>query len=136
MSQSHDFPCPCGSDKPYAKCCRQYHKGASPERAEALMRSRYSAYALNLPNYIIKTTHPENPGYIKNQSEWEEELLSFSESTNFEKLDVIEVEDGEEMSFVTFTAHLKHDGKDASFTEKSRFKRVDDRWLYLDGEFV
>ena len=32
-----------------------------PPTAEALMRSRYSAYNKGLVQYVVDTTHPENP---------------------------------------------------------------------------
>jgi SEC-C motif-containing protein len=44
-------PCPCGAAAGYAACCGRWHAGASqglaPD-AQALMRSRYSAYVLGL----------------------------------------------------------------------------------------
>ena len=51
-------PCPCQSSLEYNLCCGRYHKGklAAPT-AEALMRSRYSAYSLQLGRYLFKTWH-------------------------------------------------------------------------------
>lgn len=40
--------CPCHSQKCYEECCKRYHEGAAAENALILMRSRYSAYALQL----------------------------------------------------------------------------------------
>ena len=57
--------CPCGSKTKYKKCCAIYHKGAVPKTALLLMKSRYSAYAVNNSAYIVKTTHPNNPDYHK-----------------------------------------------------------------------
>jgi len=54
-------PCLCCSGKEYAACCQPLHEGALPADALALMRSRYNAYALQLPRYILQTTHPDNP---------------------------------------------------------------------------
>ena len=54
-----EAPCPCGSGKPLAACCGQYlDGGAWPETAEALMRSRYTAYALGNYPWLVETTHP------------------------------------------------------------------------------
>lgn len=50
--------CPCGSGQHYPDCCGQYHAGMPAPTAEALMRSRYSAYALKKVDYIINTTWP------------------------------------------------------------------------------
>jgi SEC-C motif-containing protein len=54
-------PCPCGSGE-YAACCGRLHSGAEiAASAEALMRSRYSAYVLGLESYLLATWHPR-PG--------------------------------------------------------------------------
>ena len=60
--------CPCNSGKKYSNCCKTLHDGVFPESALSLMRSRYSAYALQKSEYIIHTTHPDNPNYEKNHS--------------------------------------------------------------------
>lgn len=128
--------CPCHSGKKYQECCGNYHAGALPENALALMRSRYSAYALGNAEYIIATTHPENPVFTSDQQGWKKNILEFSKNTRFEGLKVEEFIDGTEVAFVTFTAVLRQNGQDATFTEKSRFFRVGGRWLYRDGEMT
>ncbi|GAB4231722.1 MAG: YchJ family protein [Chlamydiales bacterium] len=123
-------PCPCCSGKTYRNCCESYHKGCNPPDALALMRSRYSAYALNLPDYIIATTHPSNEHYCSEQEHWKNTISQFSIHTNFEKLEVQSFIRGDSVAFVTFTARLKQNLRDASFTEKSRFEIHDGKWLY------
>ena len=54
------LPCPCGHPAAYAACCGRYHAGAlhlSAPTAEALMRSRYSAFVLGLNDYLLATWH-------------------------------------------------------------------------------
>jgi len=56
--------CPCESGKPYSKCCEVYHLDTPAPTAEALMRSRYSAYALAdqnpaLIDYLLQSWHPD-----------------------------------------------------------------------------
>ena len=54
-------PCPCGSGAPYADCCGRWHAGPlhlQAPSAEALMRSRYSAFVLARPDYLLATWHP------------------------------------------------------------------------------
>lgn len=97
------------------------------------MRSRYSAYALKKPDYIIETTHPDNPSYHSNKNEWRESILFFCKNTEFCGLKVIEFLEGNLEAFVTFNAHLFQDSEDVSFTENSRFVKVKDRWLYRSG---
>lgn len=128
--------CPCGSGSLYTDCCGKYHQGAVPENALALMRSRYSAYALDLPDYIMATTHPLNPSYDKDTLRWRSSIKEFSRHTKFENLTIINFEDVVDAAFVTFRATLSQQGKDVSFTEKSRFEKINNRWLYHSGEFI
>ena len=51
--------CPCQSGQTYAACCAPLHQGARQAvDAEALMRSRYSAYVRCDIDYIVATTVP------------------------------------------------------------------------------
>jgi SEC-C motif domain protein len=53
--------CPCGTGSDYGQCCERWHKGLALGQGaptpEALMRSRYSAYALRLHDYLMATWH-------------------------------------------------------------------------------
>jgi len=57
--------CPCGGgaeNLPYSRCCKPFHKGeAYPQDCVTLMRSRFTGYAKGEGEYVVKTTHPENP---------------------------------------------------------------------------
>ncbi|NGX39934.1 MAG: hypothetical protein KR126chlam1_01274 [Chlamydiae bacterium] len=126
--------CPCHSGKSYQACCVPLHrKERLPESAEQLMRSRYSAYALQLPEYIMDTTHPENPTYLEDRSPWQIEILKFCKETTFTGLDILSTENRDDEAFVTFFAHLIQNNLDVSFQEKSRFLKEDGRWLYRSG---
>ena len=124
--------CPCGSKKKYKKCCYIYHKGALPKDALTLMKSRYSAYAVGDANYIIRTTHPNNCDYSTDIDKWKSEIKEFCKNTEFKRLEILEFIDGENEAFVTFKAYLNN----GYMIEKSRFLKVDNRWLYVDGEFL
>jgi SEC-C motif domain protein len=128
--------CPCRSDKPYKECCQHYHDGFPPENALCLMRSRYSAYALQLADYIIKTTHPQNPLFNPNKEAWKRDILAFSQSTRFDGLTIVNFTDGERDAQVTFTVYLLSSGANISFTEKSLFKKEGPWWLYYTGEHL
>jgi SEC-C motif-containing protein len=131
MKISPNAPCPCHSGKKYKQCCQPYHKGILPATALLLMRSRYSAYALGLADYIIKTTHEENPDFTTDTAKWRESILEFCRTTRFEGLRIIGFIDGENEAFVTFEAHLSH----GIMREKSRFLKENGRWLYESGDF-
>lgn len=102
--------CPCGSGLPYKACCKVYHDGKElPESAEALMRSRYSAYAKKLVKYIVDTTHPENPlakstTDNNSPSALEKDVKATCDKINWEKLKVLECRDGSSANeaYVTF----------------------------------
>ena len=117
----------CGSGKKYKKCCALFHKGALPKNGLALMKSRFSAYAVGDIRYIIKTSSNEKSNEL--------ELKEFSKNCEFKKLDILEFIDGETEAFVTFKATIFCQGIDNSFTEKSKFVKRDNRWFYDSGEF-
>jgi len=113
--------CPCRSGKTYKRCCRLWHSGGLAPTPEALMRSRYSAYALGHVDYVLRTQTPAPP---------REQVEAFARNTRFLRL-VVEAAEG---STVTFTATLEQGGQDASFRERSSFENIDGAWLYTTGE--
>lgn len=121
--------CPCCSGLDYRHCCKPYHMGAAAPTALALMRSRYSAYALGLAEYIMQTTHPKNPRYQKNLKKWEEEILQFSRSTQFIKLEI----EGFGEDWVAFIATMMQESRSTFLKEKSQFEKLNGKWLYLSG---
>ena len=131
MKISANTLCPCHSGKKYKQCCQPYHKGILPANAMLLMRSRYSAYALEMAEYIMKTTHPANPDFLPNGAEWKESILSFCRSTHFSGLKILEFMGGENEAFVTFEAKLG----EYTMKEKSHFLKEDGKWLYESGDF-
>lgn len=125
--------CPCTSGKNYSQCCKRLHDGAFPESALSLMRSRYSAYALHQPAYIIRTTHPDNPHYQENETQWISEILHFCQNTQFLKLEILEVIEGTKESYVTFNAHLPQNHQKKELIEKSYFVKMGKQWFYRDA---
>lgn len=52
--------CPCGSSRGLDACCGVFHDGHTPApTAEALMRARYSAYALRRVDFLLASWHPD-----------------------------------------------------------------------------
>ena len=134
MTKDENFLCPCSSGKTYQKCCAIYHEGKEPETVVALMRSRYSAYALNNVDYIVRTTHPRHPAVSENLNLWKEEILKFSLNTDFEGLEILDSKELPDRATVVFIARLNQEGEDATFTERSFFAKVDGKWLYVNGD--
>ncbi len=135
MKFSSNYLCPCGSKKKYKKCCKIFHNGSNPSNAKELMKSRYSAYAVNNAKYIINTTHKDNSDYLIDKRTWKKNIQDFINETNFKSLEVLEFIDGLEVAFVTFKANIYINSKDSSFTEKSKFVKKNGKWLYLSGDF-
>ena len=100
------------------------------------MKSRFSAFAVLIADYIIFTTHENNSDYISDLKSWNQDIMNFSKNTRFERLEILDFIEGEVESFVTFKATLFQDNTDISFIEKSRFLKVEDKWLYIDGQFI
>jgi len=45
------------------ECCGPYHQGKDPEDASTLMRARFSAYVLDLADFVISTTSKQGTTY-------------------------------------------------------------------------
>lgn len=127
-------PCPCGSKNNYQLCCHPFHSGAIPKTALELMKARYSAYVLNIPSFIIKTTHPASPQYEHDLAIWTEEISSFSLHSIFEGLEIVDHKEQDSLAIVTFIAHMKQKEQDATFTEKSYFEKKYGQWFYKNGQ--
>lgn len=118
--------CPCGSGSAYAACCGPLHEGAPASTAEALMRSRYSAYSLGLLDHVFRTWHPRTrpdsvdpvPGLT-----W----------IGLEVLEVVDGGPGDETGVVEFRARFDEGLGERSMRERSRFERRAGRWVYVDG---
>lgn len=127
-------PCPCYSDKSYGECCEPFHKKAlHAPTAEALMRARYSAYALGEIDYLIitlplmdrKNFDRKSAKLWSEQSEWQGlEILSSKESTNGDK------------ATVEFVAKYKIQDEEIKHHEIGKFQKSGDRWFFLDGKVV
>ncbi len=130
-----EFDCPCCSGKTYQLCCSSYHQGKrEPDTALALMRSRYSAYALNNADYILRTTHPRHPRHSQNVDKVKQEIMHFSLQTDFQKLEIVDFKEQADKATVVFIAYLEQNDRDATFTEKSFFSKVNGHWLYVNGD--
>jgi SEC-C motif-containing protein len=133
MKISVNSPCPCGSGKKYKKCCQIYHKGALAPNALTLMKSRYSAYYVGEVNYIIKTTHVDNPLYEEDKVRWKKELEIVSRETIWQNLKIIEFKEiGDNKSSVSFIASFEG-GK---IEEKSFFVKEQGVWKYYNYEIL
>ena len=125
--------CPCGSKAHYEMCCGMYHNnpGTAPT-AEALMRSRYSAFALQNFDYIAKTQNlKEDTGQTA------DEIQDSNGATQWVQLEIIATEDGgpkDKTGMVEFAAHFKEGSNTGRLSERSLFEKKNGQWLYISGE--
>jgi len=130
MRLSANKPCPCHSGRKTKSCCGPVLAGAPAVSPEALMRSRFTAYATGNVRHIIETTHPEGPHHQPNLKLWTHQIQRFCDEYAFHGLTIHTA--GEELTrgWVKFTAHLSATDQDASFTEHSLFIKQQNQWLY------
>ncbi|CEA09530.1 hypothetical protein BN1051_02900 [Arthrobacter saudimassiliensis] len=118
--------CPCLSGEDYPSCCGRFHAGAPAPTAEALMRSRYSAFALGDSGYLLQTWHPDT----------RPRDLDLDPDLQWRRLDVLGTAAGGPLDTegtVHFKAYWRAPEGRGVQEENSRFLRLDGRWYYLDG---
>ena len=119
-------------------CCGRWHagllRGEHAPTPEALMRSRYSAYALaqgrgtalpSLLEYLRKTWHPST-------APRDLELGPM----NWVGLDVLHREASGDTAVVEFVAHHRSTAAEGKLHEVSRFVRETGVWLYVERHGV
>lgn len=111
-------------------CCGAYISGpAKPATAEALMRSRYTAYTQRNDEYLLRTWHPDTRPH--------DEPPSDDANTVWTGLEILRTEAGAEndqRGIVEFVARCEVRGTPSQLHEISHFCHEDGEWLYLDGE--
>lgn len=121
--------CPCGSQLPFAACCQPVlddHRLAAT--AEALMRSRYSAFVRQHEPHILASWHPRTRPKSLNFADHQVVWLG---------LDIHGCEAGtseDDSGTVEFTTSYLENGQLCRLREKSEFLQEDGLWLYLRGE--
>ena len=130
----------------YQDCCQPYHDGllnneadkidgAKPDSAERLMRTRYSAFVLIKPEYIVKTTLPAQQNLLDIQA-----IESWAKETDWAGLEIITHTPklGKRHAQVEFKAYFKTSNELQAHHELSAFVKVTDkanndvRWYFLD----
>ena len=120
--------CFCGNSISFEDCCEPYIKGIKKApTAEALMRSRYSAFATGAADYLVNTTH-----ISKRRFHNKRDILAWSHANKWIKLEVLASTE----TTVTFKAYyLDENLKAQVHYEHSTFKLENDNWFYVDGEY-
>lgn len=124
--------CPCGSGLMYPSCCDRFISGREqPDSAEALMRSRYTAYTQANTDYLVATWHPRQRAGLKPEA-----LRDSAQATDWQKLEILSSEGkgAATTGTVEFKAWFRQAGQLAALHERSRFVREGSQWFYVDGQ--
>ena len=123
--------CPCDSIVSYKLCCGRYHKGnIKAPTAEALMRSRYTAYAMGKAQYLYKTWHEKTRPSLSSLRESDPQKLI--------ALKIISTQAGGEhdlkgmVEFIASSESTDPEQPIYQHREKSLFIKVKEQWLYID----
>ena len=134
----------------YKDCCQPYHDsllseganeeadksdGVKADSAERLMRSRYSAFVLVKPEYIVRTTLPAQQKLLDIQA-----IESWAKETDWAGLEIVAhiPKLGKRHAQVEFKAYFKTNEDLQAHHELSAFVKVTDkvnnnsRWYFLD----
>jgi SEC-C motif-containing protein len=127
--------CPCGSEKLYDDCCGPFlARTAQPQTAEALMRSRYTAYTRGDVDYVLETLAPEQQGDVDRES-----TEQWSKQSEWLGLEILSTEAGQAsdtQGVVEFLARYKVRGTAVAHRERATFRKQGERWLFVDGEQI
>ena len=116
--------CPCNPNKKYSDCCLKAHQNIhSVTSAEALMRSRYSAFVLANIDYLQKSHHSST----RPSKREKKEILAWTKSVNWLKLEVLKTTE----TTVEFKAFFMENGSIDVIHENSLFCKENDHWVYL-----
>lgn len=128
--------CFCGSGDTFEQCCKPIIDGTQPaSTAQALMRSRYSAYVIVASQYLIDSTHiSQRANYSK------ADIEAWAKESHWQKLEIIDCKKGlsdDSIGEVEFKAYYK-DSKNTLqiHHERSVFKKENGDWFYVSGTII
>lgn len=135
--------CPCQTHAEtkmaYATCCEPFHLGnTTPQTAEQLMRSRYSAYVLQDIDYIVATSVPAQQQLLDVQA-----ITSWAKQTDWAGLQILKhnAKVGKRHAIVEFKAFFNTAEGIQAHHELSAFVRIIDKtehakstakWYFID----
>jgi SEC-C motif-containing protein len=122
--------CPCGSGGTYAACCEPFIEGkAQSPTAEALLRSRYSAFTRKKVDYILATHHSSTRGEVSRES-----VQAWADRAEWVGLEVLGREAGgpsDDEGVVRFVARYRERGAVVNHAEDARFAREEGAWRFV-----
>ncbi|SNR52185.1 YchJ family protein [Lutibacter flavus] len=123
--------CPCSIEKKYSDCCKKAHQNiGSVSSAEALMRSRYSAFVLANIEYLQKSHHSKTRPLKKEKRDIEK----WTKSVKWLKLEVLNTTKdttNDSTGTVEFKAFFMENGNINVIHENSKFVKENNHWVYV-----
>ncbi|MGP9538924.1 YchJ family protein [Brachybacterium sp. AOP43-C2-M15] len=127
-----DARCPCGSGDDFGTCCgpvlRQERRAGT---AQALMRSRYTAFAVRDLEHLLRSWHPSTA------PDRDDLAASLEQEVRWLRLEIRGTSAGgpfDDAGTVEFVAISRSPQGRQVQRENSRFVREGGAWLYVDGE--
>ena len=127
--------CPCCSGRAYEECCEPLLLGRTQAAtAEALMRSRYSAYALAEIDYLYRTSGP----HVRREFD-AESSRKWAQTAEWCGFSMLRSEGGgvnDDAATIEFVARYQVKESDFEHHEIATFGRVDGAWRFMDGKII
>ncbi len=124
--------CPCGSGRTFDACCEPILGGTPAATAEALMRSRYTAFTTGNVDYLSQTLSTEA------RSDFDAaDAQNTADSAKWLGLEVRATKGGgekDETGSVEFVALFSLNGQRQAHHELAAFEREEGRWVYTTGQ--
>jgi SEC-C motif-containing protein len=122
--------CPCGTGKLYTECCEPLIAGRKVANTpEALMRSRYCAYACGEMAYISHTMRPPAANHFPAEEKQQDQIKWIG-------LEIIKTVTQRSKGWVEFKAHYTRHSMPHVLHEVSEFHLRAGIWYYVDGTHV
>jgi len=128
-------PCPCLSGKEYDACCGAIISGGqTAPTAEALMRSRYSAFVKSEINFLKDSLHPDSRADFDPVS-----TKDWADNSEWLGLKILNTSGGgenDQEGTVEFLTLFRIENVAYQHHELGEFKRLNGIWYYVDGKVI
>lgn len=121
--------CPCNSALEFEVCCGPIIAGTPAPTAEALMRSRYTAFVQRQLDYVEQTHAPEIRDDF-NRAEAER----LAEECEWHGLDIRRATEDGDTAEIEFVIRFRRDQQEMVQAEVATFRRENGQWLYVKGD--
>lgn len=129
--------CPCNTGLAYAACCGPLHAGelqaADPS---ALVRARFSAFALGRVDYLYETLHSAHDDHAVGKDRYVAALGQSIKHVQYRSLRILDTRpaDPHGVAQVLFAVTASRLRRDASFIEQADFAEEAGSWRYILGQ--